>query len=37
MSAEVTLMASQPWELIWTLVVGAAVLTVVGILLLRSR
>lgn len=41
MSSEVVsglLWAAQPWPLIWTLIAGAAVLTVVGILLLvRNR
>lgn len=32
-----TVWATQPWGLIWTLVIGAAVLTVVGILLLRRQ
>ena len=31
------LWAAQPWPLIWTLIIGAAVLTVVGMLLLRDR
>lgn len=30
-----TVWAAQPWGLIWTLVVAAAVLTVLGIVLLR--
>lgn len=32
-----TVLASEPWALIWSLIAAAAVLTVVGLVLLRNR
>lgn len=32
-----TVWATQPWGLIWALVIGAALLTLLGIVLLRRQ
>lgn len=36
MTADLLVLASQPWALIWTFIAAAALLTVVGLVFLRK-